>query len=321
MALGALMFAGLVVFFYSGGFMDMKGLKGLYETFRAWAHTGQTGNGHEKAWYYWLQLFGRYEWPACIGVLAALTCVLPGTPRFIRALAINGCGTLAAYSIIHYKTPWCIVSLTWPFLFLFGYGLDFVLRKCEPPDGSRAPRLIVGAVAGCLLVANASYMVWLNFFHYTDAKQPYVYVQTFNEVNRLMDPLDKLVALDPANQYLTGQIVMDSYHPLPWLLGDFPNIGYYDDDSTPKKMDADFLLVEETRIDDVEAGLHDAYFTEPLKLRDAEDEATLYLSVKKFQSVFPGRKPDFEPGKEAPADDAAGQSPASTPVPTAQASQ
>ena len=52
--------------------MDMPGLRGLYETFGAWVKTGKAGNGHEKSWYYWLQLFGRYEWPCCVGLLAAL---------------------------------------------------------------------------------------------------------------------------------------------------------------------------------------------------------------------------------------------------------
>ena len=60
-------------------------------------------------------------------------------------------------------------------------------------------------------------------------------------------------------------------------------------------MDADFLLVEETRVDEVEAALRDSYFTTPLHLRDAQDVSTLYLSVKKFGVLFPGRKPDFVP--------------------------
>ena len=56
-------------------------------------------------------------------------------------------------------------------------------------------------------------------------------------------------------------------------------------------------MVDESRIDDVESALHDAYFTTMLTLRDAQDPSKLYLNVKKFQSVFPGRKPDFVPAK------------------------
>ncbi len=172
-------------------------------------------------------------------MLAAALCVLPRTPRFIRAVAIYGAGALAAYSIIHYKTPWCIVSLTWPFLLLFGYGVDAASRRFGLP---------VAVLAATLLGANLCEMVVLNFHHFTDAKEPYVYVQTFNDVNDLMDPLNRLVARNPANYQLTGHIMMDSYHPLPWLLGDYPNIGYYDNDTKPPEMDADFLMVDEARV-------------------------------------------------------------------------
>ena len=292
MALGALMFAGLVVFFYSGTFMDMEGLRGLYRTFGAWFQTGKSGNGHEKPWPYWIMLFSRYEWPSLIGLVVALLSVLPRTPRLVRALAIYGCGTLVAYSIIHYKTPWCIVSLTWPFLLLFGWAADLATQKF----GNGA-----GVLAACVLAANCCDMVALNFFRFTNPKEPYVYVQTFEDVNKLMNPLNALVARNPVNYQLSGHIMLESYHPLPWLLGDFPNVGYYDNDTPPPQMDADFLLVEETRIDDVERALRDSYFTAPLTLRDAEDESKLYLSVKKFRSVFPGRTPEFVPAAPTPS--------------------
>jgi len=350
MILGSLMFAGCVLFFYSGTFMDLPGLKGLYQTYGAWVHTGQTGNGHEKVWYYWLQLFGQYEWFSCVGLVVAFLCTMPrmpfgirvplavvlaafgacsishdifllygvkilpfishlGTPcyivaplclvlilavlfplsrppRVIRALAIYGCGALAAYSIVHYKTPWCIVSLTWPFLFLFGYGVDFACQKFGSP---------VAVVSATILIANLCDTIYLNFFHFTDQKQPYVYVQTYSDIDKLMNPLNTLIFLNPANYQIKGHIILDSYHPLPWLLGDFPNIGYYDDNTTPPQMDADFLLVEETRVDQIEAGLHNSYFTDAFKLRDAQEKSKLYLSAKKFQALFPDRTPEFVP--------------------------
>jgi len=224
-------------------------------------------------------------------VMITMAGCFTGIPPFVRGVAIYGCGALTAYSIVNYKTPWCIVSLTWPFLMLFGYAVQWA--------GKRGPvaKSLASSVAMGLLAASAFSMTRLNYFHYTDADEKYVYVQTFNDVYRLTDPLDKLVALNPANRdSITGYIMLDSYHPLPWLLDDFKNIGYYDDDTNPPDMDADFLLVEDRRIDAVENALKDEYFTTPLRLRDAEDESKLYLKVKTFRAVFPGRKPDFVPG-------------------------
>ena len=48
MGLGALLFVAAVLFFYSGGLLDPAGLKGLYQTFGRWYHTGKAGNGHSE---------------------------------------------------------------------------------------------------------------------------------------------------------------------------------------------------------------------------------------------------------------------------------
>src|SRR5213083_756084 len=70
--LDLLMVAGVglaaIVFFYSGTFLNWSGVKGLYQTFHTWTQTGQTGHGHEKPWYYWLELIKRYEIPVGVGV-------------------------------------------------------------------------------------------------------------------------------------------------------------------------------------------------------------------------------------------------------------
>jgi len=361
MALGGVMFLGAVLFFYSGAGMDVAGLQGLGTTFSAWFKTGQSGNGHEKPWFYWLKLFGRYERPAAIGLLAALPWLLPrfprgvragavavvalwlawcatprflaahgiylwkswgeidvktamfsawftwpylllcgailfavlcavsSAPRFTRGLAIYGVGTLVAYSIIHYKTPWCIISLTWPFMLLFGCAVDIAIRKFQDD---------AAVLASIPLYASFCGMVYLNFHNYTNPKELYVYVQTFPAINDVVNPLYALAARNPANYQISGHILMESYHPLPWLLGDFPNIGYYEDDSTPPKMDADFLMVDDSRVEEVERALHQPYFTEVLTLRDAESPSKVYFNANRFRDIFPRRKPEFQPAPE-----------------------
>ena len=47
----------------------------------------------------------------------------------LRYLAIYGVGTLIAYSIVKYKTPWCIISFGWPFLFVLGGWVLLVRPK------------------------------------------------------------------------------------------------------------------------------------------------------------------------------------------------
>ena len=51
--------------------------------------------------------------------------------------------------------------------------------------------------------------------------------------------------------------------------------------------------MQEDKIEEVEGKLQGTYFTEPLTIRPYQDPSKLYLNAKSFQSIFPGRAPDF----------------------------
>src|SRR5436189_3290953 len=63
-----------IVFFYSGTFFHWSGVKGIYQAYAAWFATGHEGHGHEKPWYYWLELIGRCELPVAGGLVLCLFC-------------------------------------------------------------------------------------------------------------------------------------------------------------------------------------------------------------------------------------------------------
>ena len=88
-------------------------------------------------------------------------------------------------------------------------------------------------------------------------------------------------------------MIRGSVYPLPWILGDFPRIGYYEGGNLPANVDADFLLVQQDKIPQVEAKLRGSYYTQPLRLRNYQDTSKLYLSAKVFKEFFPGKAPDF----------------------------
>ena len=280
---------GVVIFFYSGTFFHWSGVKGLYRAYAPWFTTGSEGHGHEKKWYYWVTtLMVRYEWPALIGLALCLFC--QQLKNFtLRYLAIYGVGTLAAYSIVHYKTPWCIISIIWPFLFIFGASLLLV---------PQAYRRVTTIILGVAMTASLGSTIWLNYFRCTTDTEPYVYVQTYNDIRKFTDPLVNLARRDPAAYHLSGLILRPSPYPLPWILGDFSGVGYYEHENTPAKLDADFLLVEEDKIDEVEAKLHDSYYTETLKIRAYQDSSKAYFREKIFKPLFPNRKPEFK-GKKS----------------------
>lgn len=272
-----------IVVFYSGTFLNLSGLKGLIETFGAWFKTGHNGNGHEKPWYYWLTLIGQYELAITVGLIACVLCQL-FRDIAIRYLAIYGAGVVLAYSIVHYKTPWCIISIVWPLLFIFGAAIELVPAQ---------HRRVANGAAALLLLVSLGQSIRLNYFRCTTDTEPYVYVQTYNDIWKLTDPLLKLAHRSPVAYQLMGHMIRTSAYPFPWILGDFPRIGYYEKDNLPTALDADFLLVQEDKIAVIEPKLKGSYYTMPLTIRPYQDTSKLYLSSKIFKEFFPGKVPDF----------------------------
>jgi uncharacterized protein (TIGR03663 family) len=287
---------GAIVFFYSGALMRWGDLPGLWTTFKTWTKTGTDAEGgHVKEWSYWLTLLWRYEWVALCGLAASPLLAWPRTRRSLRYLAIAGGGTLAAYSIIRYKTPWCVIVIIWPFFFVFGAVVERAMAW--------VPRWLPLALAAVLLGHSAYWSALLNFVRYADDAEPYVYVQTTKDVNKLLDPLRRMVALDRSNYHMPGVIFLEKEgdnHPLPWLLGDFTRLdSLYDKSPARAVMDADFLFIQDPYVSDVEDRLQHAYFREKITLRGSSElTGELYFDAEKFAPIFPGRAPEFHPAAQ-----------------------
>ncbi len=373
----------LVLFFYSGNFLNAEGITGLWRAYTFWGHTAEVGNGHSKVFSYWCKLLVRNEPLACLGVLACFRYAVPAIPIVgrpwqrpvgavlavgslaglallipggwmplaresaaaadlakaqdnfalwllplaglalgtaalglpapgdwrVRLLAIVGPGTLVAYSIIPYKTPWCIISLLWPFFFVAGALLAELADLAAPvavPEHrglGRYGRWIAWPLALALLVIGSWKTLRLSYVHPTSEKEDYVYVQTFNDVWKVTRPMLALAGRDPTALELPGVIVCGSTYPLPWLLGQFMHIGYYADNAVPPAdtvAHADFLLVMDKDAPAVEPMLTDAYYRAPIHLRAALDPLTLYLRAARFRPVMdPARAPEFTPAAPA----------------------
>jgi hypothetical protein len=164
-------------------------------------------------------------------------------------------------------------------------------------------KLIAVAVSLLLFAQSAWGMTRLNFFKFDDPKQMYVYVQTFRDYRKLIDPILEKASKDP-DEYskMSGLILLSSYFPIPWLLGDFSDVGYYNrDDRWPKKRDADFVVVDGDLSGELEKSLTDRYIVVPFRLRDGMDECRAYFRYDTFKDVFPNRTPDFDPANPPPA--------------------
>ncbi|MEQ1859945.1 MAG: flippase activity-associated protein Agl23 [Chthoniobacteraceae bacterium] len=279
--------AAVVLFFYSGCLLDPSGIAGFVQAYAVWTKTGTAGeSGHEHPWNYWLDLLAAYEWPVLLGAVAALVVVAPHTNRFVRWLAITALGTLVAYALIPYKTPWCLIAWAWPFLLVFGVAAEWLMARVD--------RWTVAALA--LLICGFSFAKsrTLNFVKFTDEEEPYVYVQTTPDVNLLLDPLRWQLARDPSTRYRPAHVLQEDKYPLLWLLGDRPNITWDDHDAEPEPLDAEWLLVDSAAKDRVEPALTAGYFRETLHIRGmAPDKTYLYLRAESFAGYYGDRRPDI----------------------------
>ena len=279
-----------LVFFYSGAFLHWEGVPDFFRAYAKWFHTGTGEGGHVKTDYqigpfgflnwYWIALMARYEWPALLGLLYALRLVFPA-PAMLRYLAITAFGVLLAYSIIPYKTPWCILSILWPFVLLFGGAVG---------EAWRIRFLRVPAAIVCIVLLGASLLATLrlNFLHDTDPKEPYVYVQTMPAIAVITEPVLGMAARDPRNHAMSGQILLESYYPLPWILGEFTRIGYYDKGAVPAVLDGDFVVALTSNQKLVEGRLKHPYLRRRLDLRDSMEECTVWFRESLFGPWFEG---------------------------------
>ncbi len=285
---------GLIVLFYSGTFFNLSGLQGLFTTFTSWAQKSVEGEGHRKFWHYWLRLLWWREAWALAGLACGVAWVAWSRRDWqLRYLAIYGTGALVAYSIVPYKTPWCILSILWPFYFLAAAALVALARL------GRAGT-VVAALALVGLAGWTARQTWvLNFRHFADEDEPYSYVQTSTQAERLTAPLLALARENRTNYHRSGLVLSNSPHPLPWILGDFTGVGYFYLPRKPTEYNVDFLIVGEDRTSEVETRLTDRYYREnDILLRPALGPMTLYLRASVFARLMPpGRVPEFDPAE------------------------
>jgi len=273
----------VIAAFYSGFFLDFGALRGLYETFAAWFQTGVHAAGHEKTAYqfgpvnvYWVAIMARYEWASLAGLIACFYFVTPTDAR-LRYLAIYGGGALFAFSLIPYKTPWCGVSIFWPFYLLAASA------SAALPAAIRRGLWVVLIASGLII------SVRLNFFRFADDSEPYVYVQTYPEIDVAIGPPLRKAAADPAFYHAKGAVILESYYPLPWILGDFTRIGYHAKNAVPENITSSFVITSGDAADAVQANLSGNYYRKKFRLRSGVDDCVVFFRADDFAEMLGGR--------------------------------
>ena len=262
----------MIAVVFTGGFQDGDGFGKFFLAFAKWAGTGTKGNGHEKPFLYWVELMGRFEWPVFAGLIASFVVAVRDS-GFVRLNAWIGIFSWLVYSLVAYKTPWCILSLLFFPTLAFGVVVDKTLLKLESGKktknkSSLLPRNVFAGllVAGGLFSGYRAFEVsWLSP---DQDGHPYIYGQTYRD---FLGPVHKIlakVASMPEGKETTRIQVLSRFTwPLPYLLGEIKQAGYYGESNAPAEFNADFVLMDEDLLPKYESRLKGRYEREVVRAR------------------------------------------------------
>jgi uncharacterized protein (TIGR03663 family) len=267
---------------YSGFFYFREGITAMFKAYAFWTKTGTGSTGHEKPFIYWLEILGRYEWPFLLTLLIAPLASLRGSHQ-MRFFTLVGFGSWLAYSLIPYKTPWCIVGILWPLAFVLGFLMTETIgertRSLFARIGYRSVVLIAVAVSTYT-------MLRLNFRDYEKKGEPYVYVQSTKDVNEVTRLIADRVRSHPEDRNMFIQVLVRDPWPFPWILSEYTKV-QYGNVSPVTSIDGAVIFVDGSQSADIERRLPRRYFRRSLTVRDSYEAGYAYFDFDRFRQQFP----------------------------------
>ena len=230
--------ARVIVLFFSGFFQDANGVPNFFKAFTFWFQTGENGNGHAKPFYYWIQLMGQFEWFALLGLFLCGLAFQKKIPRELKLVSLTSVVLWLIYSIVAYKTPWCVLAYEWGLIFVASYWLG------KSYDSKKGQIWVILAMMGGLTVS--VYQAYdVAYVNPDQDNHLFIYGQTYRE---FLPPVQEIINLGRAHPELYTsmkmQVISTFTWPLPYLLGEFKSVGYYGAANAPNELDGAYIFVD-----------------------------------------------------------------------------
>jgi uncharacterized protein (TIGR03663 family) len=250
------------ILLFSSFFTNAAGPLDSLRTYAPWVHRAAGASPHIHPWYFYLRrlLFFRVEkgpvWTEAVILILAIIAAIAGFRRsrlaganasFVRFLALYTFLLTAFYSLLAYKTPWCLVSFWHGAILLGGVGAAVLIRTARNRNWRVA--ITVFLLAG---TAHLAWQAWrADTIYDADPRNPYVYSQTSPDLFKLVEQVEGLAGVDQRGHNLVVEVMAPEgdYWPLPWYLRRFERTGWWD--HIPETPFAPIMLVSA----DLHAGL------------------------------------------------------------------
>ena len=224
---------------FSSFFSNPAGLWDSARTYHTWLSRAAGESPHTHSWTFYLH---RLIWfhPAPGPVWSeAFVLLLAGfggaagfrhrglggaNAGFARFLALYTFLLAAGYSLIPYKTPWCLLGFWHGAILLAGLGATALVESTR----TRPARAVV---LGLLAVGTAhlGWQAWRAVIPYAaDRRNPYVYAQTSPDALNLVERVEALARVHPEGGRMFVQVAApeSDYGPLPWYLRDLEQVAW-----------------------------------------------------------------------------------------------
>lgn len=224
---------------FSSFFSHPHGVLDSIYTFVSYLDRGTGGHQvHIYPWYQYLvwllyNPFQNFVWSEGFIFLLGLTGLAlylfnpsrKSCDLFFRFWAWYTLTLFVIYSVIPYKTPWSMLGFYHGFIVLAAPATVRIWQKIRE---YRFRSIMVA-----LFMIFFGYWIWvsydLNYKHYAEPENPYVYGHTNKDIYHMVDWIDKMADAHPDGRDMHIDIIAPGgdYWPFPWYLRSYSRVGYW----------------------------------------------------------------------------------------------
>lgn len=241
LAAALLVWLAVASLLFTSFFANPGGVLDAVRTYQPWLHRVEGASPHIHPWYFYLHRLLFFHaakgpvWTEALLLALGLVAAWAGFVRrklgrasagFVRFLTLYTFLLAAIYSLVAYKTPWCLLSFWLGMVLLAGVGAAVLLRSFQHRTAQWSIRVLLAIGAGHL-----AWQAWqLDITYAADRRNPYVYAQTSPDILDLVSQVDKLAQLAPEGRRMLIQVVAvdGDYWPLPWYFRRFQQVDWWE---------------------------------------------------------------------------------------------